>query len=237
MINKYALIGMISSFLIVTSVYAQDWRNSPLKSKTSNEWRKKPYTSKTSDSWRKSKLNSNDSKLRWNKNKWQKSKMYWRNSGTTWNKKNWQDRPANWRNFPNIWNKEKWRNNPLNWRNSDIEWKNNRKRYERGSTQQEIKEWESPKIQESPSDIKETKKKLSAKEDLKPQMEIVVQDDSISEGSVTETTIHSSIKDYSIVVYCSEGVKLIMPDQSNVKQFDDGSIIIYISGIYVSALN
>jgi len=66
MISKYAIIGLTSLVLIVTAAYAQEWRNSPVKSKTSNECRKKPYTEKTSNSWRKSPLNSNDSQLRWN---------------------------------------------------------------------------------------------------------------------------------------------------------------------------
>ena len=227
MLHKYAIIGLISSVLVFTPAYAQDWRNSPLKSKTSNEWRKKPYTSGTSNSWRKSPLNSNDSQLRWNKNKWEKSRLNWRNSNTRWDKKKWQDSLTNWHNSPNRWNKEKWRDNPLNWRNSDLEWKNNRKRYDRGSARQEIKEWGSPKIQEPPSDIKETKAEPSAKEDLKPQMEIVVSDDNISKDSVAEAAKSSSAKDNSIVVYSSEGVKLIQPGQSNIKQFDDGTIIIY----------
>jgi hypothetical protein len=58
-------------------------------------------------------------------------------------------------------------------------------------------------------------------------MEIVVSDDNISKGSITEATKHFSAKDNSIVVYSSEGVKLMQPDQSNIKQFDDGTVIIY----------
>jgi hypothetical protein len=227
MIPKYVISGLTFLVLIFTSAFAQDWRNSPLNSKNSDAWRNKPYTGQTSDSWRKSPLNSNDSQLRWNKNQWQKSKLNWRNSNTRWNKKNWQDRPTNWRNSPNKWNKEKWRDNPLNWRNSDLEWKNSRRRLEPESAKQEIKEWGSPKIQELPSDTEETKAEPSAKEDFKPQMEIVVSDDNISKGSITEATKHFSAKDNSIVVYSSEGVKLIQPDQSNIKQFDDGTVVIY----------
>lgn len=227
MINKYAIIAIISSILIITSVSAQDWRSAPLKSKTSNEWRKKPYTGKTSDSWRKSKLNSNDSQLRWNKNKWQKSKMYWRNSSTTWNKKNWQDRPTNWRNSRNKWSKEKWRDNPLNWRNSDLEWKNNRKKLERGSTQQEIKEWESPNLQPPPDNTEEKKEAPKAEKDFQPQIETIEVDDNLSDGAFTEAADYSPGKTNSIVVYGSQGVKVIKQNEPSIKKFADGSIVIY----------
>jgi hypothetical protein len=227
MVNKYAIIGLISSVLVFTSAYAQDWRNSPLKSKTSNEWRKKPYASGTSDSWRKSPLNSNDSQLRWNKNKWGKSRLNWRNSNTRWDKKNWQDSSTYWRNFRNKWDKENWRDNLLNWRNSPLEWKYNRKKYERGSTKQEIKEWKSPKIQKLPGDTEETKKEPNVEENLKPHMEIVVSDDNISKGSTTQTAKHSSAKEFSVVVYGSEGVKLIKKSEPITKKLDDRAIVIY----------
>jgi hypothetical protein len=227
MVHKYAIIGLISSVLIFPSAHAQDWRNSPLKSKTSNEWRKKPYTTGTSDKWRKSGLHSNDSQLRWNKSKWEKSKIYWRNSSTRWNKKNWEDSPLNWRNSPNRWNKENWRYNPLNWRNSDLEWKNNRKRYESGSAKQDIKEWGSPETQTLPSDTEEKKEEAKTEEDLKPQIEIITADENISEGSITATAKHFSAKDNSIVMYSSKGVELIEQSELITKKYDDGTIVIY----------
>jgi hypothetical protein len=227
MVHRYAIIGLISLVFSFTSAYGQDWRNSPLKSKTSNEWRNKSYTSKTSDSWRNSSLNSKNSRLRWNKNKWQNNKMYWRNSETTWNKKSWQNRSTYWRNSPNKWNKKQWRDNPLNWRNSDLEWKNSRKRLERRFAKQEIKEWGAPGAQEPPNNTEETEKAPEAEEDLKPQIEIIAVDDTISKDSSTETAKYSTGQKNSITVYSSDGVKQITQGEPITKKFDDGSIVIY----------
>jgi hypothetical protein len=227
MVHRYAIIGLIFLILILTSASAQDWRDSPLKSKTSNEWRNKSYTSKTSDSWRNSSLNSKNSRLRWNKNKWQNSKMYWRNSETTWNKKSWQDSSTYWRNSPNKWNKKQWSDNPLNWRNSDLEWKNSRKRLERGAAKQEIKEWATPKTQESPNNTEKIKEAPKAEEDLKPQIEIISIDDTISKDSSTEAAKYHTGKNNSIVMYSSDGVKQITQGEPVTKKFDDGSIVIY----------
>jgi hypothetical protein len=226
MIPRYAIIGLISLVFSFASAYAQDWRNSPLKSKTSNEWRNKSYTNKTSDSWRNSSLNSKNSRLRWNKNKWQNSKMYWRNSETTWNKKSWQDSSTYWRNSPNKWDKKQWRDNPLNWRNSDLEWKNSRKRLERRSAKQEIKEWGSPKTQEPPDNTEETKKAPEAEEDLKLQIEIIAVDNTRSKDS-TETAKYPTGQKNSIVVHSSDGVRQITQGEPITKKFDDGSIVIY----------
>jgi hypothetical protein len=228
MIPKTVIAGLTFLVFIFTSAFAQDWRNSPLNSKNSDAWRNQPYTGKTSDSWRKSGLNSNDSQLRWNKNNWQKSNMYWRNTGTTWNKKNWQDRPTHWRNSANKWNQQQWRGNPLNWRNSDLEWKNNRKRYERGSTQQEIKEWVSPNVQTPPDNTEEKKEAPEAEEDFQPQIEIIEVDD--NDDAFTEAADDSSGKTNSIVVYGSQGVKVIQPSEPSIQKFDDGMIVIYGSG-------
>ena len=227
MVRKYAIIGLISSVLIFTWAHAQDWRNSSLKSKAANDWRKKPYTTGTSDNWRKSGLRLNDSQLRWNKNKWGKSKIYWRNSSTRWNKKKWEGSPLNWRNSPNRWNKEKWRHNPLNWRNADLEWKNSRKRYESGSTKQDIKKWGSPQVQTPPNDTEEKKEEAKTEEDLKPQIVTITADENSSEGSITETTKHLSSKDNSIVIYSSEGVKLLKQSEPITKKYDDGTTVIY----------
>jgi hypothetical protein len=227
MISKTVIAGLTFLVLILTSAFAQDWRKSPLNSKNSDAWRNRPYTGKTSDSWRKSRLNSNDSQLRWNKNKWQKSKMHWRNSSTTWNKKNWQDRPTHWRNSANKWNKQQWRDNPFNWRNSDLEWKNNRKRYERGSIRQEIKEWESPNVQKPPDNTEEKKEAPQAEEDLQPQIEIIEVDDNLSDDAFTEAADDSSDQKNLIVVYGSQGVKVIQQSEPSIKKFDDGTIVIY----------
>ena len=104
---------------LITAVYAQDWRRSPLTSTTSNYWRTLPYTEKTSDAWRSSPLSAKqwEAKLRWNKNRWQNSSMNWRSRPDikrTLDSSNWKNR----------WDKKKWRNNPLNWRNSELRYKN-----------------------------------------------------------------------------------------------------------------
>ena len=78
---RLTFLGLFITILTFTSVYAQDWRKSPLTSTTSNYWRTLPYTAKTSNAWRSSPLSAKqwEAKLRWNKNRWQNSSMNWRN--------------------------------------------------------------------------------------------------------------------------------------------------------------
>jgi hypothetical protein len=235
MINKLAIISFVTSVLVFTSAYAQDlrnsWRDSPLKSKTSNQWRKKPYTSGTSDSWRKSPLHSNDSELRWNRKTWEKSRLNWRDSNTSWDKKNWQKRSTNWRNSPNRWNKDKWQNNPLNWRNSDLEWKNSRRKYNRGSTQKEIKEWESPNVKTPPDNTDDQKEATKAEEGFQPRIEIIEVDDNLLDDAFTEAIDYSSGKTNSIMMYGSQGVKVVKQNEPGIKKFNDDSIVIFGSDL------
>jgi hypothetical protein len=140
--------------------------------------------------------------------------------------KKWEDNPLNWRKSPNRWNKEKWRHNPLNWKNSDLEWKNSRKRYESGSAKQDIKEWGLPQTQTPPRDTEEKKEESKTEEDLKPQIVTITTDENFSEGSITETAKHFTAKDNSIVVYSSEGVKLIKQSEPITKKYDDGTTVI-----------
>ena len=146
---KKSIIALSSLTLICASAYAQswedNWRNSPLTSKTSNEWRNKPYTTMPSDSWRNSPLSArqSQSKLRWNTRRWHKSPSYWRNNP-------YIKRPLSSDMWQNRWDKRKWRYSPLNWRYSDLEYKNTIRNYESGSVIQEIREW-------VPSDVESEK--------------------------------------------------------------------------------
>jgi hypothetical protein len=139
MIKKSTIIIAFSSLaLIFTSAYAQgwkdNWRNSPLTTKTSNEWRNKPYTTKTSDSWRNSPLSAKqaESKLRWSRSKWQNSPSYWRN-------KPYMERPVASDKWQNRWDKRKWRYSPLNWRYSGLRYKNTMSRYESEPNVREVR--------------------------------------------------------------------------------------------------
>ncbi len=158
---RLTFLGLFITILTFTSVYAQDWRKSPLTSTTSNYWRTLPYTEKTSNAWRSSPLSAKqwESKLRWNKNRWQNSSMNWRNRPDikrTLDSSSWKNR----------WDKRKWRNNPLNWRNSELRYKNTIKKYESASVSRKVKVW-------VPSDIESDKTPVSEekKEYLKPHIE------------------------------------------------------------------
>jgi hypothetical protein len=136
--NSTIIVTLSSLALICTSAFAQDWkdnwRNSPLTTKTSNEWRNRPNTTKTSDSWRNSPLSARqfESKLRWNKSKWQKSPSYWRNNP-------YAERPVTSDRWQNRWDKRKWRYSPLNWRYSGLRYKNTMSRYESEPNVREVR--------------------------------------------------------------------------------------------------
>jgi hypothetical protein len=139
MIKKSTIIIALSALsLICTSAYAQgwkdNWRNSPLTSKTSNKWRNKPYTTKTSNSWRNSPLSArkSESKLRWNRSKWQASPSYWKN-------KPYVERPVVSDKWKNRWNKIKWRYSLINWQYSGLRYKNSMSTYESEPNVREVR--------------------------------------------------------------------------------------------------
>ena len=161
MINKSTIIIALSSLaLICTSTYAQDWkdnwRNSPLTTKTSNERRHKPYTTKTSNIWRNYPLSArqSESKLRWNMSKWQKSPTYWKN-------KPYMERPVASDRWQNRWDKIKWRYSPLNWRFSELEYKNTIKKYEGETVIQEVRELLPSEVESEKAPIPEKKKEYA----------------------------------------------------------------------------
>ena len=65
--NKITAIFIGCVIILGAHAYADDWRDSPLTSKTSDYWRKSPLSSKPSNHWIDSPLNSKDSRLRWDK--------------------------------------------------------------------------------------------------------------------------------------------------------------------------
>jgi hypothetical protein len=229
MIYKSTIVAMICLALISTSTYAEEvrkrdwkdkWRNIPNASKTSNEWRKKPYVGKASDNWRNSPLSTkqSQSKLRWDKGGYEKSSMNWRNNP-------YVIKPIDSGSWQNRWDKKKWRDNPLNWRNSDLEWKKSRKNIERGVTTRKIKEWGSTKVQEFASDAEKTVEEPEEK-DLKPQMEIISLDRNSLNDSKTRVGKYYTGQDNFIMVYDTEGAKVIKPGKPITKKFD-GSIVLY----------
>lgn len=231
MIYKSTIVAMICLALICTSTYAGEvrkgdwkdtWRNNPNASKTSNAWRKKPYVGKTSDSWRNSPVSAkqSQSKLRWDKSGYEKSSMNWRNNPSV-------KKPINSSSWQNRWDKKKWRDNPLNWRNSDLEWKKSRKNLERGVTTPKIKEWGSSKVQKLASDAEKPVEEPEDEKDLKPQMEVISVDDNISNESKTKVGKYPTDHDNSIMVYDSEGAKVVKPGKPITKKLDDVSTIIY----------
>ena len=231
MIYKSTIVAMICLVLISTSTYAGDvrkydwkdtWRNGPNSSKNSNAWRKKPYVGKTSDDWRNSPISAkqSQSKLRWDKTRYEKSSMNWRN-------KPYVKKPIDSGSWQNRWDKKKWRDSPNNWRNSDLEWKKSRKNLEPGVTAPKIKEWGAPKVQEIAKDAGKPVEEPEDKKDLKPQMEVISVDNNISNESKTKNGKYSTGHNNSIMVYSSEGAKVIKPGKPTTKKLDDGSTVIY----------
>ena len=191
---RLTFLGLFITILSVTSVYAQDWRKSPLTSTTSNYWRTLPYTEKTSDAWRVSPLSAKqwESNLRWNKDRWQNSLTNWRNRPDikrTLDSSSWKNR----------WDKRKWRNSPLNWRNSDLRYKNTIKRYESASVSRQVKVWVP-----SDSDIESNKTPVSEekKEYLKPQIETLGE---VEENFSKQATDNLEHAENYFVLYSSEG--------------------------------
>ena len=222
MIKKSTIIIAFSSLaLIFTSAYAQgwkdNWRNSPLTTKTSNEWRNKPYTTKTSDSWRNSPLSArqSESKLRWSRSKWQNSPSYWRN-------KPYMERPVASDKWQNRWDKRKWRYSPLNWRYSELRYKNAMSRYESESVIQEVREW-------VPSDVESEKESVpqKKKEYAKAQIETIA--DKAETTSEPAPQILEHTEDYFIVYSWKDIYKLQKNVQKTVHMAQGGLVEIYSS--------
>ena len=189
---RLTFLGLFITILTVTSVYAQDWRKSPLTSTTSNYWRTLPYTEKTSDAWRSSHLSAKqwESKLRWNKNRWQNSSMNWRNRPDikrTLDSSSWKNR----------WDKRKWRNNPLNWRNSELRYKNSVKKYESGPVSRKVKVWVVSDIESDETPVSGEKKEY-----LKPQIETLGEKE---ENFSEEATDNLEQAANYFILYSSEG--------------------------------
>jgi len=189
---RLTFLGLFITILTFTSVYAQDWRKSPLTSTTSNYWRTLPYTAKTSNAWRSSPLSAKqwESKLRWNKNRWQNSSMNWRNRPDikrTLDSSSWKNR----------WDKRKWRNNPLNWRNSELRYKNTIKKYESASVYRKVKVWVVSDIESVKTPVSEEKKEY-----LKPQIETLGEEEENFSEEATDNL--EQVANY-FVLYSSEG--------------------------------
>ena len=189
---RLTFLGLFITILTVTSVYAQDWRKSPLTSTTSNYWRTLPYTAKTSNVWRSSPLSAKqwESKLRWNKIRWQNSSMNWRNRPDI--KRNLGS--SSWKNR---WDKRKWRNNPLNWRNSELRYKNSVKKYESGPVSRIIKVWVVSDIESDETPVSGEKKEY-----LKPQIETLGEKE---ENFSEEATDNLEQAANYFILYSSEG--------------------------------
>jgi hypothetical protein len=188
--------------LAFTSVYAQDWRKSPLTSTTSNYWRTLPYTAKTSNAWRSSPLSAKqwESKLRWNKKRWKNSSMNWRNRPDI--KRNLDS--SSWKNR---WDKRKWRNNPLNWISSDLRYKNTIKKFEIASVSRKVKIWVVSDIELNKTYISEEKKEY-----LKPQIETLVEEKEIFSEEAAD---NSKQPGNYFFLYCSEGYFRILKNFQN----------------------
>jgi len=223
MINKSTIFIALSSLaLICTSAYAQgwkdNWRNSPLTTKTSNEWRNKSYITKTSDRWRNSPLSArqSQSKLRWNTRKWQKSPTYWRNNP-------YIKRPVASDRWQNRWDKRKWRYSPLNWRNSELRYKNTIKRYESGSVLPEVKEWVAPDREADKAPIPEEKKEYA-----KAQIETITEEvETISEKAPYDL---GDTKNYFIVISGKNSFGIEKNVHKSIHIAPGGLMEIYSSG-------
>jgi hypothetical protein len=184
---KLSIYGVVS-ILFFSLAHAQDWRESPLTSTTSDHWRSLPYTGTTSEQWRNSSLSSkySESKLRWNKDKWQKSPSYWRN-------KPYVERPVSSDRWQNRWDKRKWRYSPLNWRHSGLRYKNTMEKYEGSSDYRQIKIW-------VPADTKEEKNLIldEKKEYVKPQIETI--NNETNKGSENASTNAGHTEDYFMLI-------------------------------------
>jgi hypothetical protein len=222
MIKKSTIIIALSSLaLICTSSYAQDWkdnwRNSPLTSKTSNEWRNKPYTTMPSDSWRNSPLSArqSQSKLRWNTNKWQKSPSYWRNNP-------YIKRPVASNEWQNRWDKRKWRYSPLNWRYSELGYKNTVRNNESESVIQGIREWVPSKVKSEKPSVPEKKKEYA-----KAQIETIAEEAETVSEKASDNLGH--IDNYFTVINGTQTYRLENNVQKTVHMAYGGLMEIYSS--------
>jgi hypothetical protein len=225
MIKKSTIIIALSSLaLICTSSYAQDWkdnwRNSPLTSKTSNEWRNKPYTTMPSDSWRNSPLSArqSQSKLRWNTSKWQKSPSYWRNNP-------YIKRPVASNEWQNRWDKRKWRYSPLNWRYSELGYKNTVRNNESESVIQEVREWvPSDAVSEKIAVPEETEEK---KEYAKAQIETITEEAETTSEKAPNNLGHTD--NHFTVISGKQAFRLEKNVQKTVHMAQGGLMEIYSS--------
>ena len=222
MINKSTIIVTLSSLaLICTSAYAQgwkdNWRNSPLTTKTSNEWRNKPYTTKTSDSWRNSPLSARqaESKLRWSRSKWQNSPSYWRN-------KPYMERPVASDKWQNRWDKRKWRYSPLNWRYSELGYKNTIRKYESEPIVREVREWVPSDVESAKTFVPEKKKEYA-----KAQIETITE----KAGTISEKAPNNlgNTDNYFTVISGKQTFRLEKNVQKTVYMAQGGLIEIYSS--------
>jgi len=226
MIKKSTIIIAFSSLALIftSAAYAQgwkdNWRNSPLTTKTSNEWRNKPYITKTSDSWRNSPLSAKqaESKLRWSRSKWQNSPSYWRN-------KPYIERPVASDQWQNRWDKRKWRYSPLNWRYSELGYKNTIRRYESEPIVREVREWVPSDVESAKTSVpEETEEK---KEYAKAQIETITDEAETVSEKAPDNLGHTD--NYVTVISGKQTFRLEKNVQKTVHMAQGGLMEIYSS--------